>query len=106
MFSAYTSVEFSTLPRAWDLKAGDFFRGRTVAAVQGLVGLAHNPLAIIFFSEENAPPIRVPATHADAIQHTDEITLRARIWVRERRLREGDMVDLNILRHEVIHNVA
>lgn len=88
-------------PRIWELGVGDVFRGRTIAAVQGVVGFAHNPVAIIFFSEADGCPVRVPAAYRENLQHCDEIMLRARHWVRVHGLKEGDAVDLGLLRSEV-----
>lgn len=87
--------------RIWDLGAGDTFRGRTVATIRGVVGLAHNPVAIIFFAGDDDHPARCAAAYSDTLQHGDEMSMRARNWIRCHGLREGDAVDLQRLRSEV-----
>lgn len=87
--------------RVWDLGAGDTFRGRTVATIRGVVGLAHNPVAIISFSEDDDHPARCAAAYTETLLHGDEVSMRARDWIRRHKLREGDAVDLQLLRSEV-----
>lgn len=87
--------------RVWDLGAGDTFRGRTVSTIRGVVGLAHNPVAIISFAGHNDHPARCPAAYSETLQHGDEVSMRARDWIRFHGLREGDAVDLQQLRSEV-----
>ena len=66
----------SCAARIWDLGAGDTFRGRTVATIRGIVGLAHNPVAIIFFAGDNDHPARCAAAYSEALQHGDEVSMR------------------------------
>ena len=90
--------------RIWDLAAGDTFRGRTITAIHGVVGLAHHPVAVIYFPDTDHPA-RILATHSEALQHSGEITLRARAWIRAHGLGEGDPVDLAVLRSDVLTTV-
>lgn len=87
--------------RVWDLIPGEVFRGRTIVAVRGEVGLASNPVAVISFAEDDPRPSRIPAAHSEFIQYCDEVATRARHWVRNHGLREGDAVDLASLRLDV-----
>ena len=91
--------------RAWDLRPGDHFHGRTVAAVHGVVGLASSPVAVISFAgprTEHHSEARVGATHADTDRGYDRLRLLARTWVREHGLVEGQGVDLDRLRSDVL----
>lgn len=81
----------------WDLAPGDHSRGHTITAVQGVVGLAHSPVAVLFLSR-NDRPVKISATHSDSVQHSDEVTLRARGWIRGHGLREGDDIDIREIR--------
>lgn len=93
------------LTRAWDLRPGDVFRGRTIVNVHGIVGLACSPVAIIEFSDdvqEHPVQTRVPAASWEAMQHCDEVMLGARAWVRAHEFHEGEEVDLDLLRSDVM----
>lgn len=94
-------TEHPCVLRIWDLTTGDTFRGRTVTAIHGVVGLAYHPVAVIYFSGTDHPA-RICATHSETLQHSGGITLRARDWIRNRGLSEGDPVDLATLRSEVL----
>jgi hypothetical protein len=89
-------------PRMWDLGPGDTLHGRTIAAVQGVVGLASNPVAIIFFQGNDTHPARFPAAYPEALQHGDDIARGARRWIQGHQLHEGDAVDLQLLRSQVM----
>lgn len=91
--------------RVWDLRPGDHFHGRTVASVQGVVGLASHPVAVIFFTGPDAGPTgqaRIGATESDTGRGHDAVRLLARAWVREQGLHEGQAVDLAELRSAVV----
>lgn len=91
--------------RAWDLRAGDHFHGRTVASVHGVVGLASHPVAVISFTGPDAArtgQARIGATEPDTEPGHDAVRLLARTWVREQGLGEGQAVDLAQLRAAVI----
>lgn len=91
--------------RAWDLRPGDHFHGRTIAAVQGEVGLASSPVAVISFTGPNTGQrgqARVGATHADTDRGHDRLRSLARNWVRVHGLAEGQTLDLARLRNDVL----
>lgn len=97
----------TSVGRAWDLRPGDHFHGRTVAAVHGVVGLASSPVAVISFTgPEQHSQTRVGATHLDTDRGHDGLRLLARNWVREHRLSEGQAVDLTRLRNDVLTAVT
>lgn len=87
--------------RVWDFKKGDTYRGRRIATIQGVVGLANNPVAIFSFDEEGTHTLRFPAAYAENMQHGDAVVTRARCWVRSRGLGEGSTIDLDVLRAAV-----
>ncbi|MHC5560697.1 hypothetical protein [Kocuria sp. U4B] len=95
--------------RAWDLRPGDHFHGRTVAAVHGVVGLASAPVAVISFTGhdvEHPRQTRVGATHSDADRGHDELRPLTQAWVREHGLAEGQAVDLTRLKTDVLTAIA
>jgi hypothetical protein len=93
--------------RAWDLRPGDHFHGRTVAAVHGVVGLASSPVAVISFTgPERHHQTRVGATHVDTDRGHDGLRPLAQNWVREHGLSEGQAVDLARLRSDVLTAIA
>lgn len=89
----------NTIPvtRIWDLVPGAHFRGHTITAIEGVVGLGHNPVAVLFFSGVDRPA-KIAASHSESLQHSDEVTLRAREWIRCHGLGEGDAIDLREIR--------
>jgi hypothetical protein len=91
--------------RGWDLRPGDHFHGRTIAAVHGVVGLASSPVAVISFtgpSTEQHGQARVAATLAETDRGHDRLLPLARNWVRVHGLAEGQAVDLAQLRNDVL----
>lgn len=91
--------------RGWDLRPGDHFHGRTIAAVHGVVGLASSPVAVISFTGPNTEQhsqARVAATLADTDRGHDRLLPLARNWVRFHGLAEGQAVDLVRLRNDVL----
>jgi hypothetical protein len=91
--------------RAWDLHAGDCFHGRVIASVHGVVGLASSPVAVLSFTSEDPGHVvqtRIGAAHPDAETGCDDIWHAARSWVRAHGLHEGDVVDLDQLRTDVL----
>ncbi|MEX5271495.1 hypothetical protein [Kocuria sabuli] len=89
--------------RAWDLRPGDHFHGRTVAAVHGVVGLASSPVAVISFTgPERHHQTRVGATHVDTDRGHDSLRPLAQHWVREHGLSEGQALDLTRLRSDIL----
>lgn len=100
-----TAAECTAVHRAWDLRPGDVFHGRTIVSVRGEVGLGSSPVAVLSLTGENpAHPVqtRVGAAHPDTDYGCDAVWLAARAWVRTHGLREGDAVDLDELRSEVM----
>lgn len=69
---------------------------------QGVVGLANNPVAVLTSYSENEHPVRISAMHSELVQCCDSVRLRARAWGLHHELREGDPVDLEMLRAEVL----
>lgn len=99
------AVDCRSVHRAWDLRPGDCFHGRIIVAVRGVVGLASSPVAVLSFSGEDAEhPVhtRIGAAHADVETGCDDVWRAARAWVRGHGLREGEAVDLDLLRAEVL----
>lgn len=95
--------------RAWDLHPGDRFHGRTIVSVHGVVGLASSPVVVLSFAGQDAEhPIRtrIGAAHPDVECGRDDVWLAARAWVRSQGLHEGESVDLERLRAEVLDAVA
>lgn len=91
--------------RAWDLRPGDHFHGRTVAAVHAVVGLASSPVAVISFTGDDQAhprPARIGATRTSGDRGPDELDCLARRWVRDHGLIEGQALDLAQLRHDVL----
>jgi hypothetical protein len=91
--------------RGWDLRPGDHFHGRTIAAVHGVVGLASSPVAVISFTgtgTEHHGQARIGATHTDTDRGHDRLRPLARHWVRRQGLVEGQAVDLDRLRNDVL----
>jgi hypothetical protein len=91
--------------RAWDLHPGDCFHGRVIASVHGVVGLASSPVAVLSFTGEDPDHIvrtRIGAAHPDVETGCDDIWHAARAWVRSHGLHEGDAVDLDQLRADVL----
>lgn len=97
-----SSIATTSPARVWDLKPGNVFRGRTIATIQGVIGLASNPVAVLTFTTEDKHPVYISAVHSDLVQSCDSVRLRARAWVRHHGLREGDAVDIELLRAEVL----
>ncbi|MEX5270904.1 hypothetical protein [Kocuria sabuli] len=95
--------------RAWDLRPGDHFHGRTIAAVHGVVGLASSPVAVISFTGPNTEQhsqARVAATRTDTDRGHDGLLPLARNWVRVHGLAEGQAVDLLRLKNDVLTTVT
>lgn len=67
--------------RAWDLRPGAHFHGRTVAAVHAVVGLASSPVAVISFTgddQEHPRSARSGATRTSGDRGLDEFDRLAR----------------------------
>jgi hypothetical protein len=99
------SVDCLGAHRAWDLHPGDYFRGHTIASVHGVVGLASSPVAVLSFTgmdPEHTAQTRIGAAHTDMDSGCDDVWRAARAWVRGHGLHEGDSVDLDRLRTEVL----
>lgn len=95
--------------RAWDLHPGDCLHGRIIASVRGVVGLACSPVAVFSFTgedPEHTARTRIGAAHPDVELGCDDVWRAARAWVRRHGLREGEPVDLDRLRAEVLGDVA
>lgn len=93
------------LHRVWDLHPGDRFHGRTIVAVHGVVGLASSPVAVLSLKgKDPAHPTqaRIGAAHPDVESGCDEVRRAACAWVRCHGLHEGEAVDLERLRTEVL----
>lgn len=91
--------------RAWDLRPGDCFHGRIIASVHGVVGLASSPVAVLSFTGEDPDhtvQTRIGAAHPDVEAGCDDVWRAARAWVRAHGLDEGDAVDLDRLRADVL----
>lgn len=89
--------------RVWDLQPGDTFRGKIIHDIYGLVGIAHNPVAVLTFREGESRPAKFPAAYAENMQHGDEVAHRARHWICAHNFHEGDGVNLRVLRSEVMN---
>lgn len=99
------SVDCLGAHRAWDLHPGDHIHGRTIATVRGVVGLASSPVAVLSFTGKNPEhpaQTRIAAAHPDRDTGCDDVWRAARAWVRGHGLHEGDAVDLDRLRTEVL----
>lgn len=99
------SVDCLGAHRAWDLHPGDHFHGRTIATVRGVVGLASSPVAVLSFTgkdPEHTAQTRIAAAHPDRDTGCDDVWRATRAWVRGHGLHEGDAVDLDRLRTEVL----
>lgn len=91
--------------RAWDLRPGDVFSGRRIVDVRGIVGLASSPVMVIAFAaddQEHPREARIAAAHCESTQYYDDVMRGARSWVRSHGLHEGEPVDLDRLRAEVL----
>ncbi|GGG69453.1 hypothetical protein GCM10011374_37340 [Kocuria dechangensis] len=102
---AHAAVDCRNVHRAWDLRPGDCFHGRVIVAVRGVVGLASSPVAVLSFTgEDSEHPVhtRIGAAHPDVESGCDDVWRAARAWVRSHGLREGEAVDLELLRTEVL----
>ncbi|MFI7482067.1 hypothetical protein ACH9EU_06570 [Kocuria sp. M1R5S2] len=95
-------IESLSEARVWDLDIGMSFRGRVVSAIRGEVGLAHHPVALIFFGDGGEQPTRISAIYSETLQHSSRILPCARRWIQSQGLREGDALDLSLLRSEVL----
>jgi len=99
------AVDCAAARRAWDLHPGDCYHGRTIASVSGVVGLASSPVVVLVFTGKDPghrARTRIAAAHPEADAGCDDIWRAARTWVRTHGLHEGDAVDLNQLRTEVL----
>lgn len=99
------SVDCLGVHRAWNLQPGDYFHGRTIASVRGVVGLAFSPVVVLSLTgkdPEHTAQTRIAAAHPDMDVGCDEVWQAARAWVRDHGLHEGDAVDLDRLRTEVL----
>lgn len=99
------AVDCRSVPRAWDLHAGDCLHGRVIASVHGVVGLASSPVAVFTFTgedTEHARRTRIGAAHPEVELGCDDVWRAARAWVRGHGLCEGDAVDLDRLRADVM----
>lgn len=98
-------VDPAAARRAWDLRPGDHFHGRTITDVHGVVGLASTPVVVVSFTgpgTEQRSQARVAATYTDTDRGHDRLRPLARNWVREHGLVEGQPVDLARLRSDVL----
>ncbi len=98
-------LECAGLHRVWDLHPGDRVHGRTIVAVRGVVGLASSPVAVLSLKGDDpahTAQIRIGAAHPDVETGCDDVRRAARAWVRGHGLREGEAVDLDRLRTEVL----
>lgn len=102
-------VDCRTVHRAWDLHPGDCLHGRVIASVRGVVGLAGSPVAVFSFTgddPEHTARTRIGAAHPDVELGCDDVWRAARAWVRRQGLHEGEPVDLDRLRAEVLGDAA
>ncbi|MFI7580615.1 hypothetical protein ACH9DO_13850 [Kocuria sp. M1N1S27] len=102
-------VDCLSVRRAWDLHPGDCLHGRVIASVHGVVGLACSPVAVFSFTGDDPEHIartRIGAAHPDVELGCDDVWRAARAWVRGHGLHEGESVDLDLLRAEVLVAVA
>lgn len=103
------AVDCLSIHRAWDLHPGDCLHGRIIASVRGVVGLACSPVAVFSFTgddPEHTAQTRIGAAHPDMELGCDDVWRAARAWVRGHGLHEGEPVDLDRLRAEVLGVVA
>ncbi len=103
------AVDCLSVRRAWDLHPGDCLHGRIIASVRGVVGLACSPVAVFSFTgddPEHTAQTRIGAAHPDMELGCDDVWRAARAWVRGHGLHEGEPVDLDRLRAEVLGVVA
>jgi hypothetical protein len=103
------AVDCRHVHRAWDLHPGDCLHGRVIASVRGVVGLACSPVAVFSFTgddPEHTAQTRIGAAHPDMELGCDDVWRAARAWVRGHGLHEGEPVDLDRLRAEVLGVVA
>lgn len=73
--------------------------------MRGVVGLASSPVAVLSFTgkdPEHTTHTRIGAAHPDKDTGCDNIWQAARAWVRDHGLHEGDAVNLDRLRTEVL----
>jgi hypothetical protein len=99
------ALDCASAHRAWDLHPGDVLHGRTIASVRGEVGLGSNPVAVFSLTGDHpAHPAqtRIGAARPDTEYGCDDVWRAARAWVRDHRLNEGDAVDLDRLRTDVV----
>lgn len=99
------TLDPATTHRAWDLRAGDRYRGRTIASVHGIMGMGSSPVAVISFTSQDtdhAHQLKVPASYSGSSEDHDDVWLLARAWARSHGLHEGDIVDLVLLRTDVV----
>jgi hypothetical protein len=107
--SRLAGTDCATVRRAWDLHPGDCFHGRVIVAVRGVVGLGSNPVSVLFFAgegPEHPAQTRIGAAHPEVEAGCDEVWRAARAWVRAHGLHEGQPVDLDRLRAEVLDAVG
>lgn len=100
-----TATDCTSVLRAWDLHPGDVLHGRTIVSVRGEVGLGSSPVAVLSLAGDhpNHPAqTRLGAARSDTEYGCDDVWYAARAWVRDHGLHEGDAVDLDRLRTEVI----
>ncbi|GGG62233.1 hypothetical protein GCM10011374_26740 [Kocuria dechangensis] len=100
-----TATDCTSVPRAWDLHPGDVLHGRTIVSVRGEVGMGSSPVAVISLAGDHpAHPVqtRLGAARPDTEYGCDDVWHAARAWVRDHGLHEGDAVDLDRLRTEVV----
>lgn len=104
-----TAVDCLHMHRAWDLHPGDCLHGRVIASVRGVVGLACSPVAVFSFTgddPQHTAQTRIGAAHPDMERGCDDVWRAARAWVRSRGLHEGEPVDLDLLRIDVLRGLA
>ncbi|GAA1774137.1 hypothetical protein [Kocuria aegyptia] len=103
------AVDCLSVHRAWDLRPGDCLHGRIIASVRGVVGLACSPVAVFSFTgddPEHTAQTRIGAAHPDMELGCDDVRRAARAWVRRHGLHEGEPVDLDQLRADVLGDAA
>ncbi len=103
------ALDCASAPRAWDLQPGDVLHGRTITSVRGEVRLGSNPVAVFsLMGDHPAHPLqtRIGAARPDTEYGCDDVWRAARAWVRNHHLNEGDAVDLDRLRTDVVSGFA